>query len=112
MNLLEQLRTENAAFDEAARGWTEADRQAKKQLRQRRQATFLQITIALVRLGEIDFALRLPKLPFARRIEDLDRVVGQPRGRRPTATGRGMADSGRSLRPRDSSKGDKRDMGE
>jgi hypothetical protein len=75
VKLLEQLRTENAAFDQAARGWTQDDRQAKKQLRQRRQTTFLQITIALVRLGEIDFALRLPKLPFARRIEDLDRVI-------------------------------------
>ncbi|HXU00425.1 MAG TPA: hypothetical protein VN903_05505 [Polyangia bacterium] len=73
--LLDQLRTENAAFDQAARGWTPEDRRAKKQLRQQRQTTFLQVTIALVRLGEIDFALRLPKLPFARRIEDLDRVV-------------------------------------
>jgi len=75
VKLLEQLRTESAAFDQAARGWTPDDRRAKKQLRQQRQTTFLQITIALVRLGEIDFALRLPKLPFARRIEDLDRVV-------------------------------------
>ncbi len=75
VKLLEQLRTENAGFDQAARGWTPDDRRAKKQLRQQRQTTFLQITIALVRLGEIDFALRLPKLPFARRIEDLDRVV-------------------------------------
>ena len=33
------------------------------------------MTIALVRLGEIDFALRLPKFPFARRIDDLDRLV-------------------------------------
>jgi hypothetical protein len=73
--LHEQLRAEHAAFEEASRGWTEADRQAKKQLRERRQTTFLQITIALVRLGEIDFALRLPKLPFARRLEDLDRIV-------------------------------------
>jgi hypothetical protein len=73
--LHDQLRTEHAAFEEAARGWTERDRQAKKQLRERRQSTFLQVTIALVRLGEIDFALRLPKLPFARRIEDLDRIV-------------------------------------
>ena len=93
VKLLEQLRTENAAFDEAARGWTQADRQAKKQLRQRRQTTFLQITIALVRLGEIDFALRLPKLPFARRIEDLDRVVTSRARRRPTATGRRTADT-------------------
>ena len=75
VKLLEQLRTESAAFDQAARGWTPDDRRAKKQLRQQRQTTFLQITIALVRLGEIDFALRLPKFPFARRIEDLDRVV-------------------------------------
>ena len=75
VKLLEQLRTESAAFDQAARGWTPDDRRAKKQLRQQRQTTFLQITIALVRLGEIDFALRLPKLAFARRIEDLDRVV-------------------------------------
>ena len=37
--------------------------------------TFLQITIALVRLGEIDFAVRLPKLAFARRIDDLERIV-------------------------------------
>lgn len=72
---VEQLRVEHAAFEEAARGWTASDRAAKKDLRQRRQATFLQVTIALVRLGEIDAALRLPKLPFARRIDDLDRIV-------------------------------------
>jgi hypothetical protein len=73
--LLEQLRAEHASFEEASRGWTPDARAAKKQLRERRQTTFLQITIALVRLGEIDFALRLPKLPFVRRIEDLDRVI-------------------------------------
>ena len=72
---VEQLRVEHAAFEEAARGWTASDRAAKKDLRQRRQSTFLQVTIALVRLSEIDAALRLPKLPFARRIDDLDRIV-------------------------------------
>jgi hypothetical protein len=72
---VEQLRAEHAAFEEAARGWTEHDRHAKKQLRERRQATFLQVTIVLVRLGEIDAALRLPKFPFARRLDDLDRIV-------------------------------------
>jgi hypothetical protein len=73
--LVDQLRTEHAGFEEAARGWTDGDRQAKKQFRTRRQTTFLQVTIALVRLGEIDFAMRLPKFAFARRIEDLDRLV-------------------------------------
>jgi len=76
VKLLDQLRAEHAGFEQAARGWTPADRRAKKDLRIQRQTTFLQITIALVRLGEIDFALRLPKLPFGRRIEDLDRVIG------------------------------------
>ena len=73
--LVAQLRTEHTAFEQAARGWTESDRLAKKKLRRQRQATFLQITIALVRLGDIDFALRLPKLAFARRLEELDRIV-------------------------------------
>jgi hypothetical protein len=73
--LLEQLRTDHTAFEEVARGWTEGARQAKRQLRQQREMTFRQVTIALVRLGELDFAMRLPKLPFSRRIEDLDRVV-------------------------------------
>jgi hypothetical protein len=75
VKLLEQFRSEHAGFEEASRGWTEASRQAKKQLRDQRQTTFLQITIALVRLGEIDFAIRLPKLPFGRRLEELDRLV-------------------------------------
>ena len=73
--LVEQLRTEHMAFEEAARGWSVDARLAKKELRRQRQATFLQITIALVRLGEIDFAIRLPKLAFARRIDDLERIV-------------------------------------
>jgi len=73
--LVEQLRTEHTAFEEAARGWSVDARLAKKEARRQRQATFLQITIALVRLGEIDFTLRLPKLAFARRIDDLERMV-------------------------------------
>lgn len=73
--LVEQLRVEHTAFEEAARGWSPDARLAKKEARRQRQATFLQITIALVRLGEIDFALRLPKLAFARRIDELERVA-------------------------------------
>jgi hypothetical protein len=85
--LVEQLRGEHTAFEEAARGWSPDARLAKKQLRRRRQTTFLQITIALVRLGDIDLALRLPKLAFARRIDDLERVVASRAAavRRPAA---------------------------
>jgi hypothetical protein len=74
-SLVDQLRADHAAFEEASRGWSEVHRQAKKQLRERRQLAFLQITIALVRLGDIDFALRLPKMAFGRRLDELERVV-------------------------------------
>jgi hypothetical protein len=73
--LVEQLRNDHAAFETVARGWSEMDRQAKKQLRRRREIAFLQITIALVRLGDIDVALRLPKATFTRRIDELERLV-------------------------------------
>ena len=76
--LVERLRVEHAAFEEAARGWSEADRLSKKRLRWVRQVSFLQITIALVRLGEIDLAVRLPKLAFARRIDELEAIVSRP----------------------------------
>jgi hypothetical protein len=75
--LVERLRVEHTAFEEAARGWSEADRLSKKRLRWVRQVSFLQITIALVRLGEIDVAVRLPKLAFARRLDELDAIVSR-----------------------------------
>jgi len=73
--LVEQLRNDHTAFETVARGWSETDRQAKKQLRRRREVGFLQITIALVRLGDIDLALRLPKMTFTKRIDELERLV-------------------------------------
>jgi hypothetical protein len=76
-DLVERLRVEHTAFEDAARGWSEADRLSKKRLRWVRQVSFLQITIALVRLGEIDVAVRLPKLAFARRLDELDAIVGR-----------------------------------
>jgi hypothetical protein len=75
--LLDKLRTAHAGFELASGGWSEADRSSKKQLRWQRQVAFLQITVALAQLGEIDLALRLPKLAFARRIEEVERVVAR-----------------------------------
>ena len=90
--LVERLRTEHAAFEDAARGWSEADRLSKKRLRWVRQVSFLQITIALVRLGEIDLAVRLPKLAFARRLDELDSIVSRaaPIRRADSGSGSGM----------------------
>jgi hypothetical protein len=75
--LLDRLRTSQVGFERASSGWSDADRLSKKQLRWQRQVSFLQITIALVQLGEIDLAVRLPKLAFARRIEEVERVLAR-----------------------------------
>jgi hypothetical protein len=74
---LDRLRTAHAGFERAAGGWSEADRQSKKQLRWQRQVAFLQITIALVQLGEFELGARLPKMAFARRIEEVQRVLAK-----------------------------------
>ena len=55
-----------------------------------RQVSFLQITIGLVRLGEVDLALRLPKLAFARRIDELDTIVSRAAPIRRADSGSGM----------------------
>jgi hypothetical protein len=75
--LIAALEREHQAFEEASRGWSEGDRDAKKRLRRQREVSFLQIVITLARLGEVDFVLELQKLPFARRIAELSRLGAQ-----------------------------------
>jgi hypothetical protein len=75
--LFEELDAQHRGFEDAARGWSVADRDAKKRLRRDREISFLQITIALARLGEVDLALRLEKVPFAQRIAELERRVNR-----------------------------------
>jgi hypothetical protein len=75
--LLDTLRDQHAAYEDAARGWSDKDSVSKKQLRRERQLSLLQITIELVRLGEVDLAQRLDKLPFAKKIAEIDRMVSQ-----------------------------------
>ena len=72
--LVEALETQHAGFEEASRGWSERDQQAKRRLRRERETTFLQITIVLARLGEVDLALALERCSFARRLEELTRL--------------------------------------
>ena len=75
--LLDTLRTQHAAYDAVARGWSEQDQSAKRQVRRARQLTLLQITIELVRLGEIALCQRMDKLPFAKKVDEVERFVGQ-----------------------------------
>jgi hypothetical protein len=75
--LIAALEREHQAFEDASRGWSAGDRDAKKRLRRQREVSFLQVVITLARLGEVNFVLELQKLPFARRIEELSRLGAQ-----------------------------------
>jgi hypothetical protein len=75
--LLDELRAQHAAFEELSRGWSEKDRSAKGQLRRERQRSLLQITIEIVRLGEVDLAQRLDKLPFGKKIDEIEQLIGR-----------------------------------
>ena len=75
VGLVRIISDEHRAFEEAARGWSEIDRDAKKRLRRQREVSFLQITTVLARFGEVDLALALEKLSFARRLEELGRLM-------------------------------------
>jgi hypothetical protein len=75
--LVEELAEDHQTFEQAARGWSAADRDAKKRTRRKRDLDFARVTIALARLGEVDFALYLQKVPFQRRLEELEGLVGR-----------------------------------
>jgi hypothetical protein len=75
--LVRALSDEHRAFEDAARGWSESARDAKKRLRRQREVSCLQITIVLARFGEVELALALEKLSFARRLEELGRLVSR-----------------------------------
>jgi hypothetical protein len=79
--LVDGLARQHAAFEEAGRGWSERDRDAKRRLRRERDVAFAQITIVLARLGEVDLALTLERQSFARRLEELGKLMTRlPRG--------------------------------
>jgi len=77
--LIAELRRQHAAFEEAASAWSESARARKKELRRARAATTLKIQVALARVGEVDRVGELEKLPFRRKIEQVERYLEQAR---------------------------------
>jgi hypothetical protein len=75
--LVATLRTQHAAFEGVSRSWSEGDRVRKRTLRRERQQTLSQITIELARLGEVDLCLRLDRLPFGRKIDEIEDLIGR-----------------------------------
>jgi hypothetical protein len=73
--LVAELGEDHREFEAAAGGWSAADREAKKRTRRKRDVDFARVTIALARLGEVDLALHLSKVPYQRRLEELEALL-------------------------------------
>ena len=70
--LVSSLAAQHADFERAASGWSDEDTARKRRLRKERDQTFLNVTIALARLGERDLIARLERLPFQERIAAIE----------------------------------------
>jgi hypothetical protein len=70
--LVNTLAAEHEAFEKACKGWTEAHREEKRRFRGQRELTFLRIKVSLARLGDLDRIVRLERLPFASKIQELE----------------------------------------
>jgi hypothetical protein len=77
--LVAQLRKHHNAFEEASLAWSQEALARKKELRRTRGTTLLQIHVALARLGEVDRVGELERLPFRRKIEQVERYLEQSR---------------------------------
>jgi hypothetical protein len=70
--LVAALRDQHDAFERASAGWSEDAEKRKRAARKQREETYLQIKVALARLGDRDIIGRLDKLPFEARIRDIE----------------------------------------
>jgi hypothetical protein len=70
--LATELRGLHRDFERAAEGWSDDERVAKKKFRQSRAEALLQVKVLLARLGEVDRLGTIERLPFERKIEQLE----------------------------------------
>ena len=73
--LLEELEILNGEFERAASGWTKEQLAARRRVRQERERVYTAIKAALAAVGELDLLLRLEKLAFTKRIDELHRLL-------------------------------------
>lgn len=74
-----ELRDVHAAYQEANASWSADAHQSKKQLRMARADALGRVTALLDRLGQIECREHLERISFEKRIEELDRLLGELR---------------------------------
>jgi hypothetical protein len=73
--LASELRALHQDFERAARGWSDDERADKKKFRQARAEALLHVKVLLARLGEVDRLGRIERVPFERKIEQLEEYL-------------------------------------
>jgi hypothetical protein len=77
--LAAELKTQHAAFEDASAAWMGDAAARRKQMRQARHATLLQIKVLLARLGEVDRLQAIERLPFEQKITELESYLESAR---------------------------------
>jgi len=70
--LAAELRALHTEFERASSGWSDDERAEKKKFRQARAEALLQVKVLLARLGEVDRLAKIERLPFERKIVELE----------------------------------------
>jgi hypothetical protein len=78
-SLTARLRSEHAAFESASQGWTREADEKKKELRKARAQTLLDIQVVLARLGEVERLKEIERLPFERKLAQLEAFLEEAR---------------------------------
>jgi hypothetical protein len=77
--LVSRLRREHDEYERAAQAWSREASEKKKELRQARAQTLLDIQVALARLGEVERLEQLERLPFEKKLSHLESFLEEAR---------------------------------
>jgi hypothetical protein len=84
--LATELRELHEQFESVSSAWSDDGHTRKKHLRQARAVALLQVKVLLARLGEVDRLAQLERLPFERKIEQLEGYLQEVGGQKAAAS--------------------------
>jgi hypothetical protein len=73
--LTRQLGEQNQAFEASRRGWSREDQENKRRIQRKREETLALVNSELNELGELPLIAQLEKLPFERKLAELERFL-------------------------------------
>lgn len=75
--LAKRLRHQHDEYEKAAASWEKDAAQRKKAMREARAATLLEVNVVLARLGEVERLKNFERLPFERKVEELEAFLAE-----------------------------------